>query len=99
LVATDYFTKCAEAVPLRGMTHHEVIGFMIEHTVHRFGIPQTLMTDQGPSLFAWQFKEFATSLGIKLLNSLPYYAQGNGHVEASNNILVGLIKRKIDKKP
>jgi hypothetical protein len=46
-----------------------------------------------------QFKEFAASLGIKLLNSSPYYAQANGQAEASNKALVGLIKRKIEVKP
>jgi transposase len=45
-----------------------------------------------------QFKEFATSLGIKLLNSSPYYAQTNGQTEVSNKILIGLIKRNIDEK-
>jgi hypothetical protein len=48
---------------------------------------------------AKQFKEFAGSLGIKLLNSSPYYAQANGQVEASNKILIGLIKKKIEEKP
>jgi hypothetical protein len=46
-----------------------------------------------------QFKEFAGSLGIKLLNSSPYYAQANGQAEASNKTLTGLIKRKIGEKP
>jgi hypothetical protein len=39
LVATDYFTKWSEAVPLRNMTHKEVIQFITEHIIHRFGIP------------------------------------------------------------
>jgi hypothetical protein len=39
LVATDYFTKWIEAVPLRHMTHREVISFVLEHIVYRFGIP------------------------------------------------------------
>jgi hypothetical protein len=41
LVAIDYFTKWTEAVLLRNMTHKEVINFVQEHIVHRFGIPQT----------------------------------------------------------
>jgi transposase len=48
---------------------------------------------------AKQFKEFAGSLGIKLLNSSPYYAQANGQVEASNKILIRLIKKKIEENP
>jgi hypothetical protein len=59
LHATDYFTKWMEAVPLRNMTHHEVIKFVQEHIIHRFGMPQTLMTNQGSSFMSRQFKEFA----------------------------------------
>jgi hypothetical protein len=49
LVATDYFTKRTEVVPLKNMTHKEVIEFITEHIIHRFGIPQTLTVDQGTS--------------------------------------------------
>jgi hypothetical protein len=48
LVATDYFTKWTEAIPLRNMTHQKVISFVQEHIIYRFGVPQTLTTDQGP---------------------------------------------------
>nr|AAQ56355.1 putative reverse transcriptase [Oryza sativa Japonica Group] len=43
--------------------------------------------------------EFADSMGIKLLNSSPYYAQANGQAEASNKSLIKLIKRKISDYP
>jgi hypothetical protein len=39
LAAMDYFTKWTEAVPLKNMAHREVIHFILEHIVHRFGIP------------------------------------------------------------
>jgi hypothetical protein len=39
LVATEYFTKWTEAVSLKNMTHREVINFISEHIIHRFGIP------------------------------------------------------------
>jgi hypothetical protein len=45
LVATDYFTKWTEAVLLRNMTHQEVISFVQEHIIYRFGVPQRLTTD------------------------------------------------------
>jgi hypothetical protein len=45
LVATDYFTKWTEAVPLRNMTHREVISFVQEHILYWFGVPQTLTAD------------------------------------------------------
>ncbi len=77
LVATDYFTKWAEAVPLKNMTHTHVIDFILKHIVHRFGIPQTLTMDQGASFMSKEVKNFTESYGIKLLSSSPYYAQAN----------------------
>jgi hypothetical protein len=57
------------------------------------------MTHQGASFMSHQFKEFAGSLKIKLLNSSPCYAQANGQVEASNKSVTRLIKKKIDENP
>jgi hypothetical protein len=91
----DYFTKWTEAVPLRNMTHWEVINFVQEHIIYKFGVPQTLTTDQGPSFMPHQFWEFTKSTKIKLLNSSPYYAQANGKAEASNKVLVKIIKKRI----
>jgi hypothetical protein len=78
LVATDYFTKWTEAVPLKNMTHKEVIDFIMEHIINRFDIPQTLTMHQGTSFTSSQVHEFANSYKIKLLNSSPYYVQANG---------------------
>ena len=46
-----------------------------------------------------QFRKFAESFGIKLLNSSPYYAQANGQAESSNKTLIKLIKKKIEEHP
>jgi hypothetical protein len=99
LVATDYFTKWTEAVALKNMTHKEVIEFITEHIIHRFGIPQTLTTDQGTSFMSKEVREFAELYRIKLLNSSPYYAQANGQAESSNRTLINLIKKKISDNP
>jgi hypothetical protein len=79
-----------KAVPLKNMTHREVIHFISENIIHRFSMPQTLTMDQGSS---------SMSLKIKLINSSPYYAQANGQAESSNKTLIKLIKKKIEKNP
>jgi hypothetical protein len=99
LVATDYFTKWTKAVPLKNMTHKEIIEFITKHIIHRFDIPQTLMTDQGTSFVSSQVREFIESYKIRLLNSSPYYAQANGQAESSNKILIKHIKKKIEDNP
>ena len=98
LVATNYFTKWTEAVPLKNMTHREVIEFITEHIIHRFGIPQTLTTDQGSSFISKEVRAFIEFYKIRLLNSSQYYAQANGQADSSNKILIKLIKKKIEKK-
>jgi hypothetical protein len=98
LVAMDYFSKWVEAVPLRNMTHREVIEFVLPNIIYQFGVPQTLMTDQGVSFMSHQFKEFAVLLRIELMNSSRYYAQSNGQAEASNKIIISQIKKKIEEK-
>jgi transposase InsO family protein len=96
---THYFTKSTKSVPLRNMTHKELIDFVQGHIVHRFGIPQTLMTHQGSLFMSHQFKEFVESLKIKLMNSSPYYAQANGQAESSNRRMIRLVKKKIEDYP
>jgi hypothetical protein len=99
LAITDYFIKWVEAVPMKSVASKDVINFVKEHVIHRFGIPQTITTDGGSIFITEEFKKFAADMGIKLIRSSPYYAQANGQAEASNQSLIKLIKRKIDEYP
>ena len=47
LVATDYFTKWVEVVPLKKVEQKDVIQFIKEQIIHRFGISQSITTNQG----------------------------------------------------
>ncbi len=60
---------------------------------------QRLTTDQGPPFMSHQFREFTENMKIKLLNSSPYYAQANCQVEASNKVLIKIIKKRIKDNP
>ncbi|KAK1652018.1 hypothetical protein QYE76_069823 [Lolium multiflorum] len=99
LAITDYFTKWVEAVPMKKVKSEDVIKFVKEHVIHRFGIPQTITTDGGSVFISKEFRKFCDDMGIKLIRSSPYYAQANGQAEASNQSLIKLIKRKIDENP
>jgi hypothetical protein len=39
LAATDYFSRWAEAIPLREVKSDNVINFLERHIIYRFGIP------------------------------------------------------------
>jgi ribonuclease HI len=58
------------AIPLKKVTSENIVEFVKEHIIYKFGIPQTITTDQGTQFTSLEFREFAESMGIKLLNLL-----------------------------
>jgi transposase InsO family protein len=99
LVAIDYVTKWIEAIALKNMTHRDVIEFLTEHIIYRFGSPQTLTTNKRNSFMSKEVHEFAELYKIKLLDSSPYYAWANGEAELNNRTLINLIKKKTTNHP
>ena len=45
LVATDYFLKWAEAVPLREVKKETVVNFIRIHLIYRYGVPRYIITN------------------------------------------------------
>ena len=99
LVATDYFTKWIEAIPMRSVIREGVIKFLKEHIVFRFGLPQSIIINQGTMFNGSEIWAFAEDLEIKLSNSSPYYTKSNGQVESLNKIIKNNIRWMIDRNP
>ncbi|CAL9011446.1 unnamed protein product [Prunus brigantina] len=79
IVATYYFTKWVEAKPVKSTTSQEIITFIEEQIIQRFGIPESITTDRGSSFISGEMLHMAEAFKFKLLQSTPYYAQANGH--------------------
>lgn len=47
LAATDYFSKRAEAVPLKQVQSREVVDFIKAKILHRYGVPSKITSDNG----------------------------------------------------
>ena len=99
LVGIDYFTKWVEAIPLVNVDQEAIIEFIQKQIIYRFGIPESITTDQGSVFTRRKMQEFAQEMGFKLLTSTPYYAQANGQVKAANKVIIGLIKKHVGRKP
>ena len=77
---------------MKKVTSANIVDFVKQHIVYQFGIPQTITIDQGTMFTSGEFDEFAIGMGIKVLNSSPYYARASGYAEASNKGIIKLIK-------
>ena len=94
LVGTDYFTKWVEAEPLVNIRDVDAKRFVWKNIVTRFGIPHTLISNNGLQFDSKVFKRYCCDLGIKNRYSTPSYPQGNGQVETVNKVIVGGIKKR-----
>ncbi|KAG5536715.1 hypothetical protein RHGRI_024220 [Rhododendron griersonianum] len=99
MVATDYFTKWTEAIPLKSVAQKQVIDFLEEYIFCRFGIPETITVDQASVFNGQEVMAYAKSFGVKILNSSPYYAQANGQVESTNKIIKNTLSKMIVDNP
>jgi len=98
VVVVDYFTKWAEAEALAFVTASNVINFLWRSVVCRFGIPQSLVTDNGAQFDGKQFRSWCAELGIRNHYSTLVYPKSNGQVEATNKTLLGTLKKKLDRQ-
>jgi len=76
-----------------------VISFIQNHILYRFGIIETITTDQGSIFIGRKMVDFANQTCFKLLTSTQYYAQANGQVETANKIIINLIKKHVNHRP
>jgi hypothetical protein len=65
LVAVDKFTKWVEAAPVTTQDSTAAISF-IKSIVFRFGVPHSIITDNGTNFNSKEFKSYCEGLGIKL---------------------------------
>jgi transposase InsO family protein len=78
IVAVDYFTKWAEAMPTFDNTGKTATLFLFNHVITRFGVPQAIITDRGSHFRNNMMSELTEKLGLRHDSSTPYYPQANG---------------------
>ena len=78
IVAVDYFTKWAEAMPIVKFDGETTVHFIFNQIITRFGIPKELITDHASHFQNHMMEELASNLGYKQENSCSYYPQANG---------------------
>ena len=80
LVVVDYFSGYIEVERLQSTTT-TAVSKALKALFARYGVPQVLMTDNGPQFASAEFAGFAAQWGFQHLTSSPHYPQSNGRVE------------------
>ena len=80
LVTVDYFSNFFEIDYLSTMTSNTATTKLKGHFV-RYGIPEEVVSDNGPQYDSDEFQGFAKSFGFKHTRTSPHYPQSNGKAE------------------
>src|SRR5215216_2119018 len=94
LVMVDKFTKWKEAKPVKTAEARPVIDF-ISGVVHCYGVPHSIITDNGSNFTADEVRSWCANLGIKLDYASVYHPQTNGQVERANGLIMSGIKPRL----
>ena len=91
LVATDHFTRFAQAYVTTNQRAKTVAETLWEKFISQYGWPEKILTDQGGSFEADLFVQLCKESKIDKIRTCPYRSQGNGQVERFNKTLLNMI--------
>ncbi|XP_021346504.1 uncharacterized protein K02A2.6-like [Mizuhopecten yessoensis] len=94
LLTVDYFSSFFEVDRLHDKTAKEIVGKVRSHFA-RHGIPDTVVTDNGPPFGSNDFAAFAQCYEFEHITSSPLYPQSNGKVENAVKVAKSLMIKSI----
>ncbi|XP_030204757.1 uncharacterized protein K02A2.6-like [Gadus morhua] len=95
LLVVDYLSRYVELALLTHTKCNDVINHL-KSMFARHGIPEVLMSDNGPQFSGQAFASFASAYGFKHLTSSPKFPQSNGEAERAVQTIKGLLKKATD---
>ena len=95
LLIIDYFSRYIEIAKLSSKSAISVITHM-KSIFARHGVPQELVSDNGPQYSSKEFAKFAKEYGFVHRTSSPKYPQSNGEAERGVQTVKMLLKKTQD---
>jgi len=80
LVVVDAFSKYPDVIITKNMST-QTVKHELQKIFSRFGIPNCIVSDNGPAFAATEFKTWLINIGCKHLTIAPYHPQSNGLAE------------------
>ena len=99
LIMVDYYSSFIEINLLSNGTTNKQIVTHCKSQFSRHGIPDTLITDNGPQFSSTTFKQFSQDYGFQHQTTSPHYPQSNDKAKKAVQATKNLIKEAIlDKR-
>jgi cleavage and polyadenylation specificity factor subunit 1 len=77
----DRFSRWMEAIPMRRITAENCASIIVDTWISRYGVPTTIISDQGTQFESSIFREILKLLGIEKRRTTAYHPQSNGILE------------------
>lgn len=91
LVMVDYYSRYLEVVPTTEATDRVID---ITKTIFaRHGVPEELVTDNGPQFASHTFTEFAKAWGFRHVTTSPHHPSANGEAEHGVQTVKKILKQ------
>jgi transposase InsO family protein len=94
LVAIDKFSKWVEVHPITNLRAEQAVTFFTD-TIYRFGVPNSIITDNGSQFTGRKFLEFCDKFHISVDWAVVAHPQTNGQVERANGLILQGLKPRI----
>jgi transposase InsO family protein len=94
LVAIDKFSKWIEVRPLTSIGFEQAVAFFT-NIVHRFGVPNSIITDNGTQFTRKKFLDFCEDHHICVDWAAVAHLMANGQVERVNGMILQGLKPRI----
>ena len=93
LIMVDYYSNFIEVSPLHRDTRAACVIKQIKMNIARYGIMETLISDNGPQFTSSEFEDFARKYQINHITSSPTHQQSNGLAEEGVKQVKDLMKK------
>ena len=90
LVVVDYYSRWIEIKPVKSMTSSSII-LRFKQIFSMHGIPDVVVTDNGPPFNSRDFAQYAKEYGFEHHTSSPHFPQANGESESAVKIAKKLL--------
>jgi len=97
LAATDYFSKWAEAIPLKEVGAKQVADFIRTYLIYRYGVPYKIISDNALYFKNQVMIKLAEKYKFRHSFSSSYNPSSNGQAEAFNKVLCKILKKMVSK--